>query len=259
MAHGSTHERDSGSPGRPRRRWPIVLAVAVLLGAGIAAYWNSFSGGIVFDDYVTIRENPSITNLADLPAVLQPPRDISSSGRPLVNLSLAVNYTLGGTSDMWSYHAFNLAIHLLATLTLLGVVRRTLLSPPLRERFGRGALPLAGAVALLWMLHPLQVQSVTYITQRAESMVSLAYLLTVYCTIRSASSSRIAWSAAAVLSCATGMLCKEVMVTAPVAVLVYDRLFLAGGWRRALSQRRGLYIGLAVTWLIWSISFNGQD
>jgi tetratricopeptide (TPR) repeat protein len=229
-----------------------ALAAAVLVAAGIAAYWNSFAGQFVFDDGASICQNPSLTDLRDLGRVLRPPADLSTAGRPLVNLTLAVNYALGDTTDLWSYHAFNLTVHLAAALALMGVLRRTLLSPPLRDRFGRSALALATAVALLWMLHPLQVQAVTYITQRAESMVSLAYLLTLYCTIRSAASrgARAAWSVAAVLVCAAGMATKEVMVTAPVAVLVYDRLFLAGGWRKALAQRWPLYAGLAATWAI---------
>jgi tetratricopeptide (TPR) repeat protein len=220
--------------------------------AGVAVYWNSFAGQFVFDDWSSIQENPSIADLRDLGQVLCPPPRSSITGRPLVNLTLAINYAIGGTADLWSYHAFNLAVHLLAALVLMGVVRRTLLSPPLRDHFGQAALPLATAVALLWMLHPLQVQAVTYVTQRAESMVSLLYLLTLYCTIRSAGTgaARVAWMVAAVLACMAGMATKEVMVTAPVAVLVYDRLFLAGGWRQALARRKFLYAGLAVTGLI---------
>jgi Tfp pilus assembly protein PilF len=229
-----------------------MLAVVVLLGAGVAAYWNSFAGQFVFDDEPSILENPSITDLRNLGQVLRPPRDSSTSGRPLVNLTLALNYAVGGVTDLWTYHAFNLAIHLLAALVLMGVMRRTLLSSPLRDRFGRSALPLAAAVALLWMLHPLQVQAVTYITQRAESMVSLFYLLTLYCTIRSAGSATAqrVWTIGAILACAAGMASKEVMVTAPVTVLVYDRLFLTGGWRKTLARRWFLYAGLAATWLI---------
>ena len=56
-------------------------------------------------------------------------------GRPLLNLSPAINYALGGLAVRW-YHALNLAIHILAGLTLLGIVHRTLLQPGLRERFG---------------------------------------------------------------------------------------------------------------------------
>src|ERR1019366_8906747 len=84
-----------------------------------------------------------------------------------------------------SYHALNLAIHVLAALALFGSVRRTLLQPRLRSRFGTAALPLAFSATLLWMLHPLQTESVTYLAQRAESLAGLFLLLTLYAFIRS--------------------------------------------------------------------------
>ncbi len=146
--------------------WGIVLAGAGLVLAALAAYRNSFSVPFLYDDVPTITENPSIRHLWPIRAVLAPPPDITSTGRPILNLSLATNYATGGTA-VWGYHALNLAIHLLAGLTLFGIMRRTLLLPSLRERFGGAALPLALAVAAIWTLHPLQTESVTYVVQRA--------------------------------------------------------------------------------------------
>src|ERR1035438_1270270 len=104
-----------------------------------------------------------------------PPIDTSASGRPILNLSLAANYAVGGTA-VWGYHAVNLAIHVLAGLTLFGIVRRTF-----APRTGAAAVFVAFLAALLWALHPLQTESVTYIVQRAESLMGLFYLLTLYC------------------------------------------------------------------------------
>jgi tetratricopeptide (TPR) repeat protein len=95
----------------------------------------------------------------------------------------------------------------------------------------------------------LQTESVTYIVQRAESLVGLFYLLTLYCVIRSASGSWW-WYAAAVAACALGMASKEIMVSAPLIVLLYDRAFLAGSFREAWRRRWGLYVALASTWLL---------
>lgn len=86
--------------------------------------------------------------------------------------------------NVWGYHALNLVVHLLAGLALFGVVRRTLTSPPLRARFGAAATSLAFVVAAIWLVHPLQTESVTYIVQRVESLMGLFYLLTLYCAIR---------------------------------------------------------------------------
>ena len=168
-------------------RRSIWLAGALIVLAGLAAYHNSFKVPFIFDDVPAIVENPTIRQLWPLWIPLSPPHDsgLPVSGRPLVNFSLALNYACGGTA-VGGYHALNLALHLLAGLTLLGVVRRTLLQPVLRARFGAAALPLALAVAVLWTVHPLQTEAVTYVVQRAESLVGLFYFLTLYCFIRAA-------------------------------------------------------------------------
>ena len=91
------------------------------------------------------------------------------TARPVVLLSLAINYWIGEI-DATGYHVVNVAIHLLAGLTLFGILRRML-----TQRFGGSADWLAFAVALLWLVHPLQTQSVTYIIQRSESLMGLFY------------------------------------------------------------------------------------
>src|SRR5207247_143004 len=87
--------------------------------------------------------------------------------------------------EVWSYHAVNLAIHLGAGLCLFGLVRRTLRAPRLAERLGDAADGLALMTATLWLLHPLQTESVTYVVQRAESLMGLFYLLTLLAFARS--------------------------------------------------------------------------
>jgi tetratricopeptide (TPR) repeat protein len=168
----------------------------------------------------------------------------------VVNLSLAVNYALGGL-NVWGYHVVNLAIHLLGALALYGVVRRTLRCGSLRDRWGDEARWLALAVALLWVAHPLQTESVTYLIQRSESLMGLFFLLTLYCVVRGATSSvQRGWYAAAIVCCALGMGSKEVMVVAPLVVLLYDRAFLSRSFRAALWARAPLYAGLFGFWLV---------
>ena len=239
-------------PPAPRvATWPqTVLAATLMAAVVVATYHGALRAPFVFDDITSIPENPSIRSLWPLWGPLTPPAAATTmGGRPLANLSLAVNYALSGT-EPWSYHAFNIAVHVLAGLALLGVVRRTLCLPPLRERFGRDALPLALAASLLWALHPLQTESVTYVVQRVESLVGLLYLLCLYCFIRSAESARpLGWRVATLAACLAGMGTKEVMVTAPVMILLYDRTFLAGSFLAAWRKRRGLYVSLALTWI----------
>ena len=228
-----------------------MLAAGLIVLAGVAAYHNSFVGPFFFDDVAAIVENRTICRLWPIWQVLSPPSNGETvSGRPVLNISLAINYAISGLS-VWSYHATNLAIHIGAALLLMGILRRTFLTPSLRDRFGKAALPLALASALLWTVHPLQTESVTYIIQRAESLMGFLYLLTLYCVIRAARSAKpLCWYLAAVLACLLGMACKEVMFTAPLVVLLYDRTFLAGSFREAWRRRWKLYVGLLATWCL---------
>ena len=246
--------------------------------AAVLAYHNSFSGPFIFDDKPAIAENPTIRQLWPIWKPLCPPNHGETvTGRPLLNLSFAANYAVNGL-NVWGYHVANLAIHVLAALLLFGILRRTFLLPGgadipvcLMDQDSRGrqeCLPhryekfyLALAVALLWAIHPLQTESVTYIVQRAESLMGLFYLLTLYCFIRGATSGRGRfWYAAAVLACLLGMASKEVMVSAPLMILLYDRAFLAGSFREAWRRRYALYLALASTWLLlgWLVIVAGD-
>jgi tetratricopeptide (TPR) repeat protein len=222
----------------------------LVIAAGLWAYHNSFRGPFIFDDVDSILANPHIRHLWPIREAVSAPPDCAVSGRPVVCLTLALNYALDGL-NVRGYHAFNLAVHLVAALVLLGIVRRTFEAGKLRDRFGSVAIWLAAAIALIWEVHPLQTESVTYIGQRTESLMGLFLLLTLYCTLRSSQSSHPrVWCLAAVVSCALGMGSKEVMVGAPLIVLLYDRVFLASSFRELWQRRMGLYVGLAATWLI---------
>ncbi|MFH0981499.1 MAG: tetratricopeptide repeat protein [Planctomycetota bacterium] len=228
---------DPTETGRHYARWLPLLVIA----AGVAVYLNSFSGAFVFDDIRNIVDDKRIRRLWPL-------WGSTPASRPLVSLSLAVNYALGEL-NVWGYHAVNLGVHLLAALTLFGIVRRTLSHEALCETY-RGEAPwLALTVALIWVVHPLQTESVTYVIQRAESMMGLFYLLTLYCVICGADSLRgWGWYVAAVVCCAMGMGSKGIMVTAPMVMLLYDRAFLSSSFGQILRWRWGLYAGLAATW-----------
>jgi tetratricopeptide (TPR) repeat protein len=310
----------SPAPNSCLSRWSSLLAGGIIILAVLAAYLNSFSGPFVLDDPSAIRDNLTIRHFG---SALVPPSYVgaTTAGRPLINLTFALNYALGGMK-VGGYHAFNLLIHTLAALTLFGIVRRMLASQlatrgfrisdfkskrvegpataqseilNLKFEIGADATPLALAVALIWALHPLQTEAVTYISQRAESLMGLFYLLTLYCFVRStdetgerpssfakASEDRQArgerpeketpypqvirplasslWSLASILACLLGAMCKEIIVTAPVMVLLYDRTFVAGSFREAWRLRWQYYLGLACTWLLlaWLMTGLGQ-
>jgi protein O-mannosyl-transferase len=145
----------------------------------------------------------------------------------------------------------NVAIQVLACLTLFGIVRRTL-----ERRSTPAAVVVAFAISLLWTLHPLLTESITYLAQRAESLMGLFYLLTLYCFVRSASTNgrnRCTWYGFSMAACLLGMGTKEVMVSAPIIVFLYDRTFLAGGFREAWRLRWREFVGLGATWVLLAI------
>jgi protein O-mannosyl-transferase len=232
-----------------------VAEAAIALSAA-AVYWNSLAAPLIYDDRVWIAANPPVRRLGSIAAVLWPALP-AVRGRPVLSLSLALNHALGGENP-WGYHLANLAIHILAALALFGIVVRTLVLMPERFPAVRDRVLFAFSVALLWAVHPLQTESVTYVSQRSESLMGLFYLLTLYAFIRGAQAPGLgAWSLLSVAACALGMATKEVMVTAPLVVLAYDRTFVAGSFRGALRLRRGYYALLASTWLILGLLSAG--
>jgi protein O-mannosyl-transferase len=233
---------------RPTPGWILGVAGLVLAGAAYLTYRGSLAVPLVFDDVMGIERNATIHQLWPPVALLHPPFDTSVSGRPILNASFAVSYALGG-GRVEAYHAGNLLIHVLAGLVLFGLVRRTLLRWSVLPR-ENDALVLAFAVALLWLVHPLQTESVTYVIQRAESLMGLFYLLTLYCFVRYVEGGRPAWAILAVLASSLGMGTKEVMISAPVIVLLYDRTFVAGSLGEAWRRRWRLYLCL-VPAMIW--------
>lgn len=225
-----------------------------------AAYWNSFSVPFNFDDSGLISQNPSIRQLWPLGPVLAPPAEANTAGRPLANLSFALNYVTGGTS-VRGYHAVNFLLHAAVTLTLFAFVRRT---AGLVPGFGAAASNASASESTLfafgiagwWTLHPLHPASVTYVSQRTEVLMAFFYLQTLWGFLRGAEpasgsmASRRRWLVWSWFACLAGMACKESMVTAPVVVLLFDRAFVAGSFRRAWQERRGYYLALASTWIL---------
>lgn len=248
-------------------RLPKLLPWFVAL-AGAAVYLNTLPNEFVFDDTAYLRGQTQVGSLHEAWSML-----LSSRGLP--NLTFALNRLVDGEEPR-GYHLVNLVIHVLAGLTLFGLVRAaaTAVRPANLDPSW-----FAFAVALLWVVHPLNTQAVTYVIQRHESMMGLFYLLTLYGVARVAmtqearcSPMRVAlWATAAVLACAAGMASKQVMVTAPIVVFLFDRAFfareaaladdgmsnaslarkvLATSVARTLRRRWWLYVALAATWPI---------
>lgn len=226
------------------------MAAAALAAAIAIVYARALAGPFVFDDQTAIVGNTTLRALAPLGDVLVQPPDLTISGRPLVALSLALNYAQAEL-DPRPYRATNALVHWLCALLVFGVLRRTLRSPRLAARFGPRADGLALAGAFLFALHPLASEVVCYVSARTESLMAAFYLATLYLAIRARESARPwGWVAGAVACCALGMACKEVMVSAPLVVALHDWVFWGRAEGRARRVRAATWAGLAATWAV---------
>src|SRR5258705_1962249 len=151
------------SPRFVRTAGAAACLAAAALAAITAVYARALAGPFVFDDQSAIVANETLRSLLPLGRVLAQPPDTTISGRPLVALSLALNYALSEL-DPRPYRATNALVHWACALLLFGVVRRTLRSPRLAGRFGARADGLALAIAFLFALHPLASEAVCYVS-----------------------------------------------------------------------------------------------
>lgn len=233
-----------------------ALPCLALGGAVGLVYLRVAAAPLMLDDLPSVIQNPSIRTLWPLSVPLDPPRYLPTAGRPLVNLSLAVNHALGGLSPA-GYRLFSFALHACSAGLVYSILRRSLES----LRFTAPPGLLAFLVAMLWAVHPLQTEAVAYVTQRSELLMGLFYLLTLYGSLRfwSAASraGRAAWLAVAAIACLAGMACKETMVSAPIVVLLYERAFHAGSLRAAWRRSRPLHVALFLTWTL--LAFLNHD
>ena len=132
-----------------------MLAVAVAV-----AFSPALRAPFIYDDLESIAGNVTIRRLWPLTVPLTSPADVATTGRPVANLSLALNYAANavagvdqapGASDpnqTTGYHFANLLLHLLAGALLFGVVRRTMQAPRLGERWRAIADPVATATGV---------------------------------------------------------------------------------------------------------------
>jgi protein O-mannosyl-transferase len=235
---------------RMQTRPQTIRVLIVLLGAIV--YANSLAGQFIFDDLESIVWNEHLHQLWPPSVPLSAPPQSPLAGRPVASLTFAINYALGNLRPA-GYHAFNVAIHLGSALLLFEIARRTLAL--------RGVTsPLtAGAIAALWMVHPLHTETLDYLTQRTELLVGFFFLLTLFFSLRSWTDAPRARTIAAAVTCsALGMCTKEVMVSAPLVVLLYDRTFVSGSFGASLRRHRALYLGLAASWLVLAAILLGS-
>lgn len=239
---------------------PHILCAAALASCTLLAYANTFDAAFVFDDFKNFVDNPRV-HWYELRA--DTIREGILSGptlRPVAIFTLGINFYLGGL-EVAGYHAFNTAVHVLnaiavyallfATLQLPGARRRDA-TPPARESLI--ACSLVGA--LIFALHPLQTQSVTYVVQRMTAMATgfyLAAFLVYLHAVREATGLRrgLGWAALAGLY-TLGLGSKAIAVPLPFALWLYEWCF---GQRLDLAWARRNVVWLVLPLIAFGIGF----
>jgi Flp pilus assembly protein TadD len=220
-----------------------LAAFALLLGALIfVAYVNALSNGFVVDDIPFIQQNPVIRNLANLPEMFTSGFWESTSAssrthyRPLITLSYAVNYALGGLSP-FGYHLGNILLHWAnAVLVMLLVTALT----------GRATLAACGAA--VFAVHPVTSEAVAWGAARSELLAALFSLAALVLYVRSPGSGaiRASWAhVTGVILFGLALLCKE----GAVALLGVLLLFEATRKPKPQWGRFGVYLLTAVVYV----------
>jgi hypothetical protein len=216
-----------------------VIAVMVLI-----AYSNTFTASFHFDDNPSILENSGIRHVT--------PEGIISTllgQRPVVYLSIMFNYWLGGLNVV-GWHIFNVGVHVMSSLFVYLLVLWTLTLPAFRQDYAEKARRMALFCALLFGVHPVQTESVTYIISRTELLATCFYLASFLFFIKQATTGKFRYAVGMLVSALLSMGSKEWAVTLPALLFVYDYLFLADGKFKVVLSRWYLYLPAALPWVI---------
>jgi hypothetical protein len=260
-----------------RKSW-IVVAILV---ATVLAYLPAFSAPFVMDDVLGVTSNPSVQSVGWSLRVFNPPPNLPTSGRPVVNATLAANWAINsllgvdqrrdpdGRYKAVGYRLFNLLFHLVTGALLFGVLRRAIREKTIPGDWRPLADSIAGMVCALWLLHPVQSEVINYVVQRTEALASLFFVLTLYCSLRAwdaGDASRGRWYAAAIVAAILGVGSKEIALSVPLIVVLYDRAFRYQAWseiRTAPNGRGRFYLILAAasvaTFALVSFGGRGQS
>ena len=191
-------------------------------------YSNAINGPFILDDWPIIFENEAIrlktfspTNL--LKVALE---NEKSRHRPVPMLSFAINYYIH-QYNVAGYHIVNICIHIINGILLYYLLMTTLSFPVNSSRVRERALLISMVGAFIWLIHPIQTQSVSYIVQRMNSMSALFFLLAMifYTRARSVSKNNILWWSGVVISGVMGVLSKPNAAMLPVFIFLYEYFF----------------------------------
>jgi len=227
------HRADASS--RRTESW----AVGVLLLAVAIAYANAFAGSFQFDDFNVIVREASVQSVSawwrSQPGI-----------RPLLKLSYALNHTWG--AGLVGFHAVNVVVHAANTLLVRWLGR---LLAPATGLGGPESRRLVFIVAVVFALHPVQTEAVTYVSGRSTALAATFALSSITLWLHGRRhGDRHAVQVASPLALALALACKEYAAVVPLALLVVERLRHDGpvDWRAVGRDLRAhlAVVGLAL-------------
>ena len=240
-----------------------ALAVLVFIILGFCLYSNTFKAPFVFDDTVNIEENPYLflarLNVKDIIAA-------SFSGpnphRPIANISFALNYYFH-EHNVFGYHLTNIIIHIITGIILYFLVKNTLKSPSLEHRYAHYRL-IAFFAAAIWLVHPIQTQSVTYIVQRMNSLAAMFYILSLLFYVKGRFAGedlkrRWSWYTGSIAAGILALGCKETAATLPVFILLYEWYFFQDLNRAWLKRHISYFICVCIIFGLIGLWYLGVN
>jgi len=222
-----------------RRTWHFILLVIAV----IAVYYNTLDVPFYLDDFSSIQENPLIYNWQGFSQLWH-----YAPLRIVGYLSFVLNYQVH-QFDLMGYHLVNILIHFLVGFTLYHFVASLLKTPHLKvSQQAHLWLPLF--VALLFVLHPLHIQAVTYIVQRLASLAALFYLVAMFSFVQARlnTEKKVLWIVICFISALLAFFTKQNTFTLPFALLLIEICFFN------TAVKKLLYFGLvSLSIIIFSI------
>lgn len=209
------------------QRASLAIGSLAVLVAILIVYSNALQTEFVFDDHTMIVTRQSLRDSGALPAIFTSRKLGGLAYRPLRMASYWLDYRLFGLDPM-GYHLSNLLLHAATSVAALVVARRLL---PFRA---------ALFAALLFAVHPIQTESVTYISGRRDLLCGLFVLLGCYAFLRYRDQGGVRWLGFAGGAFLLGLLSKEMAVTLPLLLLAFDVVKAPeqGLWRRIIATLR---------------------
>ncbi len=238
---------------------PLLVLLAVTV---IFIYSETLSGPFIFDDRNNIRENPHIRiSQITLSHLASAAFDSPSHKRPVANISFALNYYIHGYNVV-GFHAVNIMIHVISGILLYFFVQTTFRTPALRSRYEHYNW-ISFFTAAIWLVHPLQTQSVSYIVQRMNSLAAMFYILSFLCyaQLRVNPQEKPKWWLlfGCILSGILALGTKQNTATLPFFLLLYEWYFFRNLSLKWLKDHLALLVGLLVLLAIAALIFLGTD